>query len=177
MRRSKPRMRAGRAIGAAALFVATGALAGCQGGGLAGALRSAGVGSAPDEFLVLPTKPLEMPENLAALPPPTPGAPSRVDPQPEADAVAALTGRPSAPGAASAGTLIARAGPVDPQIRAQLAAEDAVYRSENRGLLLDRIADNNSDWSIYDNMRLNADAEFQRLRARGVRVPAAPPAE
>lgn len=174
---ARPRMRAGQAIGAAALIVAAGVLAGCAEGGFAGALRSAGVGAAPDEFLVLPTKPLEMPADMAALPPPTPGAVNRVDPQPEAEAVAALTGRPAAAGSAPAGTLIARAGPVDPQIRARLRSEDAAYRDENRGLLLERIADDNPDWSIYENMRLNADAEFQRLRARGVRVPAAPPAE
>ena len=27
----------------------------------------------PDEFAILPTKPLEMPEDMASLPPPTPG--------------------------------------------------------------------------------------------------------
>ncbi len=128
--------------------------------------------AAPDEFLVLPTKPLEIPTNLAALPPPTPGAANRVDPQPEAEAVAALTGRPAAAGTASAGTLIARAGPVDPQIRARLAAEDAEYRSENRGLLLERLTQRQR-LRIYEDMRLDADAEFVRLRARGVRVPAA----
>ena len=170
-------MRAGQAIGAAALLVASGLLAGCGGGGFAGALRDAGVGGSPDEFLVLPTKPLEIPENLSALPPPTPGAVNRVDPRPESDAVAALTGRPAAAGTAPAGTLIARAGPVDPQIRSRLASEDQVYRQENRGLLLERLADNNPDWTIYEDMRLNADAEFLRLRARGVRVPAAPPAQ
>ena len=57
----------------------------------------------------------------------------------------------------------------------RLASEDVVYRSENRGLLLERLANNNPDWAIYEDMRLNADQEFQRLRARGVRVPAAPP--
>jgi hypothetical protein len=50
----------------------------------------------PDEFAVLPTAPLEMPENLASLPEPTPGAPNRVDPDPEADAIAALGGNASA---------------------------------------------------------------------------------
>ncbi len=46
----------------------------------------------PDEFAVLPTKPLEMPENMAALPEPTPGGVNRTDPTPEADAIAALGG-------------------------------------------------------------------------------------
>lgn len=170
-------MSAGRSIWVAALIAAAGSLAGCGEGGLAGALRSAGVGDAPDEFLVLPTKPLEIPTDLATLPPPTPGAVNRVDPRPEADAVAALTGRPAAPGTAPAGSLIARAGPVDPAIRARLAAEDQVYRSENQGLLLERLTNNSPDSRIYENMRLDADAEFLRLRARGVRVPAAPPVQ
>jgi hypothetical protein len=176
MTTSGPRMRAGRTIAAVAMIVGAGALSGCAEGGLAGSLRSAGVGDSPDEFLVLPTKPLEMPENLAALPPPTPGFANRVDPRPESDAVAALTGRPGAAGAASGGALIARAGPVDPQVRGQLAVEDASYRQGNRGRLLERIfGRDNPDWTTYENMRLDADAEFQRLRAQGVRVPAAPP--
>ncbi len=116
-----------------------------------------------------------MPADMAALPSPTPGARNRVDFQPEVEAVAALTGRPAAAGTASAATLVARLGPVDPNIRATLASEDAVYRSENRGRLLERVANKQVDWSIYEAMRLDANGEFVRLRARGVRVPAAPP--
>jgi hypothetical protein len=164
-----------RALAAAALAAAAGLLAGCGETTLASTLRNAGVGGAPDEFLVLPTEPLEIPADLRALPPPTPGAVNRVDRRPEVDAVAALTGRPVSPGAATAGALVARAGPVDPEIRARLASEDAVYRQENRGRLLERFNNRNPDWMIYEDMRLNADAEFRRLRSRGVRVPAAPP--
>lgn len=159
-----------------ALVLGAGMLAGCGDGGLAGGLRNAGIGAAPDEFTVLPTRPLELPENLGALPPPTPGAPNRVDPTPEADAVAALTGRPAPAGSVGAGSLVSRAGPVDPAIRPRLAAEDAVYRRENRGAILERLANrDNSDALIYQNMTLDANAEFDRLRALGVRVPAAPP--
>lgn len=165
-----------RVAGAVVLAAAAWALSGCQGGGLAGFLRRSGVGTSPDEFLVLPTKPLEMPADLAALPPPTPGAANLVDPNPDIDAVAALTGRAQPAGAASAAALVASAGPVDPQIRSRLAAEDAIYRDENRGLFLERIANKDSpDWSIYEDMRLDANAEFIRMRSRGVRVPAAPP--
>lgn len=174
--RSRREMRAAWGKGAV-LLLAAALLGGCGEGGFAGGLRSAGVGAAPDEFLVLPTKPLEIPQNLSTLPPPVPGAPNRVDPQPAADAVAALTGRPAPAGSAAAPALVARAGPVAPGIRATLAAEDAVYRRENRGLPLERLTDRSPDWTIYENQRLDADAEFIRLRARGVRVPAAPPAE
>ncbi|MFM2355908.1 MAG: hypothetical protein RLZZ528_1644, partial [Pseudomonadota bacterium] len=50
----------------------------------------------PDEFSILPTKPLQMPEDIAALPEPTPGGANITDPTPEADAVAALGGNPEA---------------------------------------------------------------------------------
>jgi hypothetical protein len=170
-------MQAGQAKAAAAFLLAAVSLAGCGESGLAGALRSSGIGGTPDEFLVLPTKPLEMPTDLAALPRPTPGARNRVDPQPEVEAVTALTGRPAAAGVASAPGLVAVAGPIDPQIRARLAAEDAVYRRENQGRLLERLANRSADASIYENMRIDANTEFLRLRAQGVRVPAAPPIE
>ena len=39
----------------------------------------------PDEFSVLPTKPLQMPQDLASLPAPTPGGRNLVDPTPELD--------------------------------------------------------------------------------------------
>lgn len=162
----------GRAM---ALVLVAACLSGCGESGFVGALRSAGAGASPDEFMVLPTRPLEMPADLAALPPPTPGATNRVDPRPEIEAVAALTGRAVPAGQGSAPTLVARAGPVEPGIRARLAAEDAEYRRANRGLLLERIANRGNDWTIYRDQMLDADAEFVRLRARGLRVPAAPP--
>ncbi len=172
-------MRGGRAAAwaaRAALIIAACALAGCQGNTLASRLRAAGVGGAPDEFLVLPTKPLEMPQDLAALPPPTPGGANLVDPQPEADAVAALTGRPGAPGSASGAVLVARAGPIQPGVRGQLAKEDAVYREENQGRLLERLFNRDAPNNvIYEDQMLDAEAEFLRQRALGVRVPAAPP--
>ena len=147
---------------------------GCAEGGVAGSLRAAGVGTAPDEFLVLPTRPLEMPQNLTALPPPTPGTLNRVDYRPRAEAIAGLTGRPQAP-AASGAALVARAGPVDPSVRAQLAVEDAEWRANNRGLLLERVFSRDREELTYRPMRLDAAAEFERLRARGVQVPPAPP--
>jgi hypothetical protein len=170
------RLRAGSAARIASLALAVVTLAGCANqGGLSGFLRSRGVGGGPDEFLVLPTAPLELPENLAALPPPTPGVANRVDPNPEAEAVAALTGRPGPAGTVGAGALVAQAGPVSPAIRTQLAAEDAEFRSGNRGRLLERWSARDSDYVTYQGQRLDADSEFIRLRAAGLRVPAAPP--
>ena len=49
----------------------------------------------PEEFAILPTKPLELPPDLAALPDPTPGGSNITDQTPDADAVAALGGNPA----------------------------------------------------------------------------------
>lgn len=50
----------------------------------------------PDEFAILPPKPLQMPKSLASLPTPTPGGTNITDPTPEADAIVAMGGRPGA---------------------------------------------------------------------------------
>lgn len=132
----------------------------------------------PDEFAVLPTAPLEMPTDLAALPTPTPGAPNRVDPNPEADAILALGGNPARAGRAS-GTLIqhvTRFG-VSPDIRAVLAAEDEAFRRRNDGRLLERAFSANVYYRAYRDQALDRYAELERLRRAGVRTPSAPPAE
>lgn len=168
-------MRSADPLRLTALLLAAAALAGCAEGGVAGNLRAAGIGGTPDEFMVLPTKPLEMPADLAALPAPTPGAVNRVDYQPKLQAVASLTGKETPAGTASAGPLIARAGPVDPNIRAELAAADVVYRENNRGQLIPRLILQDNELLIYDGEMLDRGAEFERLRAQGVAVPPAPP--
>ena len=58
------------------------------GGGEPDLMNFASSQEGPDEFLVAPAKPLEMPANPGALPPPAPGGTNRADPSPEADAVA-----------------------------------------------------------------------------------------
>jgi hypothetical protein len=167
-------MRSSSALRTVILLV-TLALAGCGEQGLVGGLRSAGVGAnTPDEFLVLPTRPLEVPPDLTALPPPTPGARNRVAYDPEEEAITALSGRPPAarPGAPG---LVAAAGPTAPDIRRVLAEEDVAWRQANRPLLFERWFGSDDDRLIYERMLLDADAELARLRARGVRTPAAPP--
>ena len=62
------------------------AVAGCSQKGLRD-IRKTGTG--PDEFLVLPNKPLNEPADYSSLPEPTPGAGNIADPTPQADAVAA----------------------------------------------------------------------------------------
>ena len=53
-------------------------------------------GNGPDEFAILPGKPLQAPENFTTLPTPTPGGTNLTDQNPNADGVAALGGNPAA---------------------------------------------------------------------------------
>lgn len=169
------RSAATRSLGAAVFAVGLVLLGGCSDGELTEGLRSTGGGDAPDEFLILPTRPLELPPDLSSLPPPATGAPNRVDARPRAEAVAGLTGQTGAAGTVAAPGLVARAGPVDPAIRRRLAQEDAIYRQENPPRVLERLSGQDLDALAYRGMTLDAGSEFERLRARGVRVPAAPP--
>ncbi|WP_076486022.1 MULTISPECIES: DUF3035 domain-containing protein [Rhodobacter] len=142
-------------------------------------LRSATSG--PDEFGILPTKPLEMPEDLAMLPDPTPGGANIADPTPEADAVAALGGNPDRLRAGSVprgdGALLAQASRygTSADIRAQLAAEDLEFRRKNDGRLLERLFNVNVYYKAYEPMSLDQAAELERWRRAGLRTPAAPP--
>ena len=136
-------------------------------------------GEGPDEFAVLPTKPLEIPADTATLPPPTPGGTNRTDQNPQADVAAALGGNADAlnRGSAGDGALLAYAGRhgVDPNIREDLAAADLEFRRRNDGRLLERVFNVNVYFRAYEEMALDEYAELQRLRRLGIRTPAAPP--
>lgn len=131
----------------------------------------------PDEFAVLPTKPLEMPGDNT-LPAPTPGGSNRTDPTPQADTAAALGGnagvlaRPSGDGALIAYT--GRHGR-NPNIREELAAADLEYRRNNDGRLLERVFNVNVYFEAYEEMSLDQYRELERLRRAGIRTSAAPP--
>ena len=132
----------------------------------------------PDEFAVAPSKPLEMPQTYAALPPPTPGGSNRVDQTPIADATIALGGRPEVLTRASGdGALVSYAGRygVDPSIRPQLATADAAFRADNQGRLLERVFNVNVYYRAYEEMSLDQHRELERLRRAGIRTPSAPP--
>jgi len=130
----------------------------------------------PDEFAVLPTAPIEIPGDLAALPQPTPGGVNRTDPDPEGDAIRALGGNPERANRAAGDIVIyaARFGTAA-DIRGTLAAEDLDYRSRNRGRPLERWFNVNVYYDAYRPMSLDRYAELERLRRAGVRTPAAPP--
>lgn len=156
------------------------ALAGCATGG-GGLMNIRATEAGPDEFAILPGKPLQAPETYAALPPPTPGGFNRTDPTPLADAVVALGGRPGAapaPVPASDGALVRAAaspGGIDPSVRAALAAEDQAFRTRNRGRLLERIFGNSRYYRVYRGQALDQGEALARARAAGLRTPAAPP--
>lgn len=133
--------------------------------------------SGPDEFAIVPTRELEMPADRTALPAPTPGGINRADPDPEADAIAALGGNiDNAPAATGLVSYASRFGVAD-DIRAILAAEDEAFRRRNAGRLTERLFRNNIYFRAYREQSLDRYAELERLRRAGVQTPSAPPPE
>lgn len=156
------------------------ALAGCGGDGKLMTIEQSGDG--PDEFAILPTKPLSMPQDLAALPPPTPGAGNITDPTPVADAVASLGGNPALLASRGIGgadaALVAHTGRLgrDGNIRAVTAAEDQEFRSRHGRRPLEILARTNVYMRAYRPMTTNPYQENERFRQAGSRTPSAPPA-
>ncbi len=136
-------------------------------------------GQGPDEFAIVPPKPLQMPESLAELPEPTLGGSNRADPQPFDEAIVALGGSPSAAGGIPAGdgalySHAARFG-VEAGIRSTLASEDLEWRRDNNGRILERLFNVNVYYKAYRKQRLDQQAELARWRALGLKTPSAPP--
>lgn len=171
-------MRAARGVLALA-GVAILALAACGSSGDPRLMNLRKTGRAPDEFGILPPKALSMPENLAELPTPTPGGGNRTDPTPEADAIAALGGKPGLSGTVPAadGALVTQASRfgVTPGIRQELAATDLEFRRKNNGKLLQRLAGSNVYFDAYKDQSLDQYAELERWRRAGAKTPSAPP--
>ncbi len=155
---------------AGALILLSFVLAGC-----AGSVRYS---DGPDEFQVLPSKPLQTPADLTALPDPTPGGANLVDDTPKADAAAALGGRRSAvvlvglPAVDGALVSYASRYGVDPGIREALSRKARKGRKDRRGFFLFRWLSG----GLFGGQVLAPYAETQRLRAAGVKTPSAPPA-
>lgn len=166
-------MRADRkAFGMVALALV---LAGCGGSEEPRLMNLRSTGDGPDEFAIVPVKPLQMPGDLAALPAPTPGSSNLSDPTPEADAIIALGGKPGAGALDSALVGYAARNGLDPQIRSALAGEDLQYRRDNEGRLLDKVFDVNVYNRAYEPMSLDQYAELERWRRAGLPTPSAPP--
>ncbi|MFV0361241.1 DUF3035 domain-containing protein [Tropicimonas sp.] len=156
-----------------------GALAACTGG----PPRTMQIGrgmTTPDEFAILPGKPIEMPPSLNELPAPTPFGANRADATPIADAVAALGGSPArlqSDGRTPDGAVVSYSGRygVDPQVRVRLAEEDYKYRDKHRGRLMERLFRVPTYYKGYREQELDQHAAQEYYRRSNVPTAAAPP--
>ena len=140
-------------------------------------------GAGPNEFTILPTKPLQAPENYASLPAPRPGTTNLVDPRPKEEGVAALGGNPAAmqgttPAAADSG-LVRHANRygTQPAVRQVVRQEDIETRRRHGRVNLIRIGNADDYTDAYKRQWLEASREERRLRQRGIKTPSAPPAD
>lgn len=143
-------------------------------------LRTGGV--QPEEFAVLPNKPLVQPQSYSDLPPPTPGAGNRTDQTPKADAVAALGGNPDRLVArgngvpASDTALINRASRYgrDPGVRQELAAADAKFR-RTKSIFNWSVVPRDDYNAAYRRETLDAYRWLNLYRRAGAKTPTPPP--
>lgn len=175
---------AARLFGRAATLAALLAMAGCDtiGNPLVALGRKP---PAPDEFQVVSRAPLRMPAS-ADLPTPRPGVPSPLEPDPRAEAIAALGGSPAAgtaaaPSPGEAAILeSADAASADPAIRTTLAEEaaeeDGAYERPNVFELIGLSGGDPVVEEVDPGEALDPVAESQRLQREGVRAPNDPEA-
>ncbi|MCQ0091042.1 DUF3035 domain-containing protein [Roseovarius sp. M141] len=166
--------------GIIALTIMTLAVAGCGQNGKLSRIKNTSDG--PDEFTVLPTKPLQTPQTYNTLPAPTPGGANLVDTNPRAEGIAALGGNPAATvpagvGRGDAGLLnqTQRYG-VNPAIRQELAYEDADTRRRHGRVNIFNIGPYDDYTDAYKKQWLDAQAAKQRMQRSGVVTPSSPPA-
>lgn len=138
-------------------------------------------GNGPDEFIIVPAKPLEQPESFAALPTPTPGGSNRTDQRPLEDSVATLGGQRGSPSAAIPGgdaTLVnhtSRFGR-DANIRATLAEADAQFRKRQARFSQVRLFREDVYARAYRREAIKPKRVAAQFRRAGVPTPTAPPA-
>jgi hypothetical protein len=151
------------------------ALSACSNGGEPRLMNVRSASNGPDEFSIVPPKPLQLPTDLAALPTPTPGGSNLTDATPNEDAIIALGGNPNAgPGDVGLLAYASRYG-VTSNIRGLLATEDLAFRTDNQGRILERLFNVNVYFKAYAKESLDQHAELERWRAVGVGNPSAPP--
>lgn len=153
--------------------------AGCSDKGLR-TVQSSGTG--PDEFNVMPVKPLTPPKDYDVLPVPTPGSPNLVDMNPKADAVAALGGNPAAlspnaPVPAADSALVAQASRygVPANIRTALAESDAEFRKRMARSGRIRLFPVDRYEQAYRREKLDPFRQNDAFRKAGAQTPTAPP--
>lgn len=154
------------------------AVAGCSSKGLKD-IRS--TGSGPDEFGILPVKPLTAPKDYQVLPAPTPGGSNLTDPTPTTDAMLALGASSSALQSASVPaaeqslvTAASRYG-VPPNTRASLAQEDAKFRKRQGRMTRIRLFPVDRYEQAYRGQSIDPYQQADGFRRAGVPTPSAPP--
>ncbi len=137
----------------------------------------------PEEFSIVPNKPLVTPPSFSELPDPTPGQGNLTDQTPKADLVAALGGNPARlqPGSgvgAGDQALVKQASRngTDPEIREKLASEDQEFRVRRGRFSWSVLPDGDYD-RAYRGEKLNPYSWLRRYRNAGAHTPAAPPGE
>ena len=144
-------------------------------------LNTGASNNGPDEFAVLPGKPLTLPNNLTNLPSPTPGGANITDQTPNADAILALGGNPAVltrtgipAGDGALLNHVQRFG-VSPDVRRELGQADLALRRRQGALFFMRWLSKNRYFAAYRGQSLDQHQELDRLRAAGVITPSAPP--
>ncbi|SMO92856.1 DUF3035 domain-containing protein [Ruegeria faecimaris] len=139
-------------------------------------------GPGPDEFAILPVKPLTQPENYNALPAPTPGGTNLTDANPTGDAIAALGGNPAAANPntavpASDGALVtasSRYG-VPSNTRQVVNQEDADFRKRQGRWTRLRLFNVDRYSQVYRRWAIDPNKQTQAARNAGIETPSAPP--
>ncbi|NVO56204.1 DUF3035 domain-containing protein [Rhodobacteraceae bacterium B1Z28] len=171
-------MRLPRAILALTFVVA---VAGCSNPGLRN-LDPPGEG--PDEFSVLPVKPLTQPKDYAFLPAPTPGAANLTDPNPKADAVVALGGNeaalnPNTSIPSSDAALVNASGRygVPANTRQVVEADDDAFRKRRGRWTGLRLFPVDRYEQVYERQSIDPFTETKAARGAGLETPSSPPDE
>ena len=133
------------------------------------------VGTGPEEFAVLPSKPLTIPSNLKNLPVPDLAAGNLADPTPKLDLIEMLGGSIDNSISIPAKdknllNYVSRAG-VDTNIREELAKEDRKFLRRMGVLTSVKLFRVDRYNQIYRKMTLSAPKELERWRSLGVRTP------
>jgi len=134
----------------------------------------------PDEFMILPVKPLSQPSDYSALPVPTPGQSNLTDRDAVADGIIAFGGKPEAAGGAVPArdaALVQQAGRlgVAPGIRQDLSEADESFRKRRGRFTSLKIVPTDRYNQVYKRQSLDARDEANRWRQAGARTPSAPP--
>lgn len=152
-------------------------LSACSGGPLHELVKP---GEGPDEFRIVPGKPLQAPESYSELPPPAPGSVNLTDQRPLQESVAELGGNRRSEAGPIPGSdggvvnYVSRFGR-DPSIRQTLAVEDEAFRKRRARFTGFRIVREDRYGLVYRRETLDAKEEQLRWRRAGARTPSASP--